>query len=390
MMHFNKKHFAKLLLNTIKLPLTCGLIGIALLALGYADDAFSAHHGKTIFDVADKVGAIFLAIATVTFVYKFIALFFLESEKKLLPNHKISALILASIRKGIRIIFILIALNIIITIAGPTPFYLALTKNLINAAIIAAIGWVTIEIINTIEAVIHHYIAKSSTDQNRIKTLYTKTRILRNIATVLIIIITIAAILMSYDSVRNIGISMLASAGFLTAIIGLSAQKTLFSVFSGLQIALSHIIKIGDMIVVENESGIVEEITLIYVIVRLADRRRLTVPISYFVDKPFENWSHDADGLRSSIHFFVDFMMPIEPMREELDRILAESKYWNGVAKKLQVSDLTGQAVEIRIQVSADNSDNLGDLRTEVREKMLGFIRKHYPTCFPKTRQEKM
>jgi len=372
-------HIIKQLLRAARLPLVCALLGGVMLGLAQITDHV----------IASKAGTIFLALAIILFIYKIIALFLLEGEHKLIQHHRITALILASIRKGLRIIFILIALKMIIAIAEPTEFYLTLTNNMINAAIIAAVGWITIEIINTTEAMMHHYVSSTSTDQNRIKTLYTKTRILRNIATVIILIITVAAILMSYSSVRNIGISILASAGFLTAIIGLSAQKTLFSVFSGLQIALSNIIKIGDMIVVEKESGIVEEITFTYVIIRLGDRRRLTVPISYFVDKPFENWSHDADGLRSSIHFFVDYMMPIEPMRQELDRILAGSTYWNGVAKKLQVSNLTEQSVEIRIQISANNSDDLSDLRTEVREKILAFIRSNYSDCFPKTREEK-
>jgi small-conductance mechanosensitive channel len=302
-------------------------------------------------------------------------------------SHRVASLILTSVRKGLRIILILAAINIIITLMGPTELYLILANNIINTIIIGSIGWIAIQIMYTFEAVIYqHMISLERKDNIRAQTLYTKIHIIRNIATVVIIIITIAAILMSFSSVRNIGISLLASAGFLTAIVGLSAQKTLFSLFSGLQIALSQPIKIGDIVVIEKESGIIEEITFTYVTLKLGDRRRMIVPISHFIENSFENWSYDHVSLRSSIHIFVDYMMPIQQLRTQLEKILKKSAYWDGVAHKLQVANITQQAIEIRIQVSATNADNLSDLRAEVREKMLDFIRENYPEYFPLTR----
>jgi small-conductance mechanosensitive channel len=184
--------------------------------------------------------------------------------------------------------------------------------------------------------------------------------------------------------VRNIGISLLASAGFLTAMIGIAAQKTLFSLFSGIQIAFSQIIKIGDLVLVNNESGIIEEITFTFVTLKLGDRRRLIIPISQFVEKPFENWSRDEEGIRSSLLFYVDYRMPIEPLRDELDRILTTSEFWDKNAKKLQVANLKERSVELRIQVSAKNADDLSDLKADVREKMLAFIRENYPRYLPR------
>jgi len=207
-------------------------------------------------------------------------------------------------------------INIIITIAGPSKFYLLLANNVLDILIICSVGWIAIQIFYTFEAILYqHMMSLSRHEHIRAKALYTKMHIIRNITTVVIVIITIAAVLMSFSSVRNIGISLLASAGFLTAIIGLSAQKTLFSLFSGLQIALSQEIKIGDIVVIENASGIIEEITFTYVTLKLGDRRRLVVPIHYFVDKPFENWSREVDGLRSSFFLYVDYLLPIEPLR---------------------------------------------------------------------------
>lgn len=372
------------MLKAAKLPLVFLLFGIIMIMVANIDDHIPLPELKSFFDLADKIGAIFMALAVLTFIYQLLMYACRRYEVKLNENHPIAALIVSSVRRGLRIILVLATINIIISIVGPTKVYLVLANNILNTAIIASIGWITIQIIYTFEAVIYQDMIKTKQkDHKRSKALYTKVHIMRNIATVIIIFITLAAILMSFSSVRNIGISLLASAGFLTAIIGLAAQKALFSVFSGLQIALSHAIKIGDTVVIDKESGIIEEITFTYVTLKLGDRRRLIVPISNFIDRSFENWSHEANSLRSSILIYVDFMMPIEPLRQELIGILKQSDHWNGEAGKLQVANLNQQSVELRIQVSASNADKLSDLRAEVREKMLRYIQDHYPQYFP-------
>jgi small-conductance mechanosensitive channel len=377
----------KIILHAARIPLIYLFIGTALIGLSYIDDIFPITNWKNIFDLTDKIGSIFIALALLTFVYNFIILVCRRYEKRLQAEHKVTTLILATARKGLRIIFLLAVIDIAISIMTPTQHYLVLANDIVRVTLIGALGWVAIQILYAFEAVLQQYVETQS-DANRAKALYTKMRILRNITTVAIIIITIAAILMSFNSVRNIGISLLASAGFLTAIIGLSAQKTLFSLFSGLQIALSQPIKIGDIVVIEKESGIVEEITFTYVTLKLGDRRRLMVPINYFIDKPFENWSHEGSSLRSSFSLYVDYMMPITPLRDKLDAILHLSPYWDGLAKKLQVSNINDSCVELRIQISAANADNLADLRAEVREKLLSFIQENYPDYFPHQRSQ--
>lgn len=385
----NQAHpIRRLFLRAAKLPFFLLLASVALIAFSYIDDLFiPLTRWRNLFDLTDKIGDIFFTLAIVTFVYSFAVLACRRYEKRLAVSNLVVSLILSSLQKGLRIIFILMTINIVITHIGPTRVSLIFANNIINMVIIAAFGWIAIQILYTTETVLFKKMQTLTHDaQARVKALYTKMHILRNIATVIIIVITTAAILMSFDSVRNVGISLLASAGFLTAIAGLSAQRTLVSLFAGLQIALSQPIKIGDIVVVEKESGLVEEITLTYVTLKLGDRRRLIIPINYFIEKPFENWSHEGHSLRSSLHLYVDFMMPIEPLRQELERILDQSLLWDKVAKKLLVSNVTDRAVEIRIQVSASNPDNLSDLRTEVREKMLSFIQKSYPDHFPSVR----
>lgn len=379
--------FKRIIFHAAKLPSFYLLVGIALTAVSYVDNIIPLTNWQKIFDLTDKIGTIFIALAIVTFIYNVLVLLCRRYEKKLSEKHAVAALILSSVRKGLRVIFILLTINIIILLLGPTKFYLILANNVINTIIIGSIGWIVLQILYTCEAVLYQYMMSLTRQEHlRVKALYTKMHIIRNIATVIIITITIAAILMSFSSVRNIGISLLASAGFLTAIIGLSAQKTLFSLFSGLQIAIGQQIKIGDIVVIENATGIVEEITFTYVTLKLGDRRRLVVPINYFIEKPFENWSRESDSLRSSMHLFIDYMLPIAPLRNELSTILKNSTFWDGKASKLEVSNLTERSVEIRIQVSAANADDIADLRAEVREKMLEFIREKYPDQFPKVR----
>lgn len=384
MNQIEKYTLKRMLLRAAKLPVLYLVIGAVLIALAYIDDFFPITKYKNVFDLTDKIGNIFIALALLTFVYKLIVLIFRRYEKKLMEHHQVASLILASIRKSLRIIFILAVINISISLAGPTKFYLILANNIINIVIIGSIGWVAIQILYTFEAVVFQKTSLVNIkDHKRAKALYTKTHILRNIATVVIILVTLAAILMTFNSVKNIGISLLASAGLLTAIIGLAGQKALFSLFSGLQIALAQPIKIGDIVVIENESGIIEEITFTYVTMKLGDGRRMILPIHYFIDKHFVNWSYDPEGMRSSMSFHVDYMMPIQPLRDHLNSILETSSLWDGKAGKLQVAKLAERTVELRVLVSAANDDDLSDLRAEVREKILEFIRENYPAYFP-------
>lgn len=380
----------KIFLRSMKLPIFYLSIGIILISLSYLDDVvFPLTYFRNLFELTDKIGNIFIVIAAITFIYNVLVSICRVSEKNLLDKHKIASLMLSSLRKGLRIIYLLVAIHFIINLLEPTRLYLIIANNIINTIIIGSIGWVAIQVLYTLEAMLYQYMVSMTREEHiRAKSLYNKMHILRNIATVVIAIITIAAILMSFNSVRNIGISLLASAGFLTAIIGLAAQKTLFSLFSGLQIALSQPIKIGDVIQIADESGLIEEITFTYVTIKLGDRRRMIVPINYFIEKHFENWSRDYDSLRSSLQFYIDYMMPIEPLRKELATILKASPYWDGQAQDLRVANLTERCVEISVQVSAENADNLSDLRAEVREKLLEFIRTNYADHLPKIRYD--
>lgn len=375
----------RMLFHAAKLPFFFILVGCLLIGLSYIDNLIPLTTRKYLFNISNLAGNVLIVMAILIFIYKLIVLMCWQYEKQLDGNHKIAALVLSNLRKGLRIIFLLIAINLLITLLGPSTFYIVLANNTIKTIIIGSIGWIVIQIFYTFEALLYQQMIRLTREENiRLKALYTKMHIIRNIATVVIIIVTVAAILMSFASVRNIGISLLASAGFLTALAGLAAQKTLFSIFSGLQIALSQTIKMGDTVVIENTMGTIEEITFTYVRLKLYDCRRLILPIQYFLEKPFQNWSQAGNTFKDTLTIHLDFMMPIEPLRTELDAILESSPHWDQITKKLQVTDIGDHSIEVSIQVSAATPDQLSDLKAEIREKLLTFIRTHYADYFPK------
>ncbi len=213
-------------------------------------------------------------------------------------------------------------------------------------------------------------------------------RMMRRIILVLIGIFTVASMLMVFDSVRHFGTSILASAGIVGIVVGFAAQRSLSALFARIPTAFTQPIRGDDVVVVENEWGRIEEIYLTYVVVRLWDLRRLIVPINYFIERPFQNWTRVSNEIVGAVAIHVDYSAPIDAMRTELRAILDRSKLWDGRTQVLQVKEAHERTVEIRILVSAANSAQAFDLRCEVREQMIGFLQRHYPQSLPKLHVE--
>jgi small-conductance mechanosensitive channel len=213
-------------------------------------------------------------------------------------------------------------------------------------------------------------------------------RILERVLAVMIVFITIGFALLTIDSVRQFGVTLFASAGVAGIIAGLAARPVLSNFFAGVQMAVSQPIRIDDQVIVENESGTIEEITFSYVVVRLWDLRRMVVPLSYFIEKPFQNWTRTGGELIGSIFFYVDHTAPIPAIRGKLIEIVKQSKLWNGKVVNLQVSDCKETTIELRALVSADTASATWDLRCEVREKLIDFLQRDYPTALPRRRYE--
>ncbi len=214
----------------------------------------------------------------------------------------------------------------------------------------------------------------------------TQIRILRRAAETLLVLITVAASLMTVDAVRQYGVSLFASAGAAGLILGLAARPVLSNMIAGLQIAITQPIRVEDAVVVEGEWGWIEDIASTYVVVRLWDWRRLIVPLTYFIEKPFQNWTYQTAAVIGTVLLRVDYTVPVAQVRAELERIVRDSKLWNGAVVNLQVTDAGEHTLELRALASASTGPRAWDLRCEVREKLIAFLQAEYPGSLPRQR----
>ncbi len=230
--------------------------------------------------------------------------------------------------------------------------------------------------------------ALSEADNLRARRTATQVRVLGRILTVLIWCFAIASMLMTFSGVRQIGVSLLASAGITGVIFGLAAQKTLGNLFAGIQIAITQPIRIDDVVVVEGEWGRIEEITLTFVVVRIWDLRRLVLPINYFIENPFQNWTRVSADILGTIYLYTDYTVPVDAIREETKRIVEQTANWDGKVCVVQVTNCTPEVMEVRLLVSAADSPTAWTLRCHVREQILSWIQREHPEALPRTRAE--
>jgi len=256
--------------------------------------------------------------------------------------------------------------------------------------IIAIIGisWFMMRLFRVFEEfILQHYAAKVREYESARK-ISTHVSLIRKILNVLLVLLAVSSVLMTFDTVRQVGLSILASAGIAGVILGFAAQKSLTTLIAGIQIAITQPISIDDVVVVENEWGRIEEITLTYVVVQLWDQRRLIVPINWFIDRPFQNWSRTSAELLGTVFLYTDYAVNPETLRHELERVVASTPLWDGRVVKLHITNTTDKSVEIRALVSAANSSNVWELRCLVREQLIEFIKSNYPGWLPKVTME--
>lgn len=282
---------------------------------------------------------------------------------------------------------LLVILKIVL---GPKSQYwggpFAYLPHLNTILIISGFTWCLLELIKIFKIFFLRHYDITQEDNLRARKAYTQINIFAKIANFLIVLVGIGVILVSFESVRQIGVGLFASAGVAGIIIGFSAQKAIGTLIAGIQIAFTQPFRLDDAVVVEGEWGWIEEINLNYVVVRIWDQRRLVLPSTYFLEKPFQNWTRTSAEIIGSVFIYTDYTVPFNAMRAELDRILENTTLWNRRVKVLQVTDAKERTVESRILVSAKNSPTAWDLRVLVREKMIEFLQKNYPDALPKTR----
>ena len=291
-------------------------------------------------------------------------------------------------REPIRWIMILIGVRLVLPLYEISEDVLDFSKQIFSLALIVLVSWTIVRSTYVLDDYIFQRFNLDVKDNLKARKIHTQLNVLKRIVIAIVCILALGSILMTFEKVRQLGTTILASAGIVGIIVGLAAQKTIGTFIAGLQIAFTQPIRIDDVVIVEGEWGRIEEITLTYVVVKIWDLRRLVVPITYFIEKPFQNWTRVTADLLGSVFLYVDYTVCIEAVREELQKILKESQHWDGKVCVLQVTNTSERTVELRALMSAADAPTAWNLRCEVREKLVAFIQKNYPHALPKLRAE--
>ncbi len=338
--------------------------------------------GKIAYDLL-SIGLFLVALLGVYLIYKFVLnrLQIRASKTKTLVDDFIIDLLRVPVLW--LLFWIIFKIFTAYSFLSTTSVYGTLSK-IGDILLIATIGWILIKAVQALFYYLEHKLGVGSNETSR-KNL-TKLKIFERIVSVLITVLTIAAALMTFDQVRSIGVSLLTSAGIAGIIAGLAAQKSIGAIFAGIQIAITEPIRLDDQVIVEGQNGIIEEIKTTYVVVRLWDEKRLILPVNYFLDNPFQNWTRNSNNVLGTVFLYVDYNLPVNDLRNYLSIILKDHPKWDKRLANIQVTDSKENYMELRILLSGSDSGTNFDLQVDVREKMVKYINDNYPDSFVKMR----
>ena len=257
-------------------------------------------------------------------------------------------------------------------------------------ALIVSLGWLAIAMLLIVEMMVLTRYRVDVADNRRARRLRTQVILARRIAVALIVVVALGSMMLTFPAIQALGAGLLASAGLISIVAGLAAQTSLVNVFAGIQLAFTDAIRVDDVVVVQKEWGRIEEITLTYVVVHIWDDRRLILPSTYFTTTPFENWTRRQSEVMGTVEFDLDWRAPVEAMRTELKKVLADTPLWDNRVGVLQITDATAGFVRVRILVSAADSASLFDLRCLIREELVVFLQQNHPTALPHVRLESL
>ena len=286
-----------------------------------------------------------------------------------------------------RLLLPLLAVSVVLDHATLDASWLGGVVHLVELALIALFTWFALCVVSGVQAAIASHNLIDVEDNLRARRILTQTRVLSRILMGLIVLVGAAAMLMTFPGARQIGASLLASAGIVGLVAGIAARPVLGNLLAGVQIALSQPIRLDDVLVVEGEWGRVEEITGTYVVVRIWDDRRLVVPLEYFISKPFQNWTRSSSRITGTVFIWVDYALPLEPLRAELVRLCEGAREWDRRVCVMQVTDANERAMQLRALVSSSGSAQNFDLRCIVREGLVAYIARKFPDALPVMRQ---
>jgi small-conductance mechanosensitive channel len=314
-------------------------------------------------------------------------LFFISAQR-LLGKHPYIYVFIGQARGLTRVAVVVLALGLALPAAPLSPAIAALIGRTLLLATIVLIGWAALTAL-AIASDLYLLRFRIDVEDNLLARKHvTQVRLFKRALEILLTIVTIAAALMTFESVRQYGVSLFASAGIAGIAVGLAARPVLSNLIAGVQIAMTQPIRIDDAVLVENEWGWIEDITATYVVIKLWDWRRLVVPLSYFIEKPFQNWTREGSAIIGSVFIHADYSVPVARVRTKLEEIVRDSKLWDRAVVNLQVTEAKERSVELRALVSSRTSPANWDLRCEVREKLIAFLQEEFPHALPHERAQ--
>ena len=328
------------------------------------------------------IGAVFLA-----FVGHYVVFAVAASLARKTDNAVDNALVLHG-GKGTRLLFPILAVFLTVPVLPLAPDAAGAIRHFVGLCLIASVGWLLIELTKVVNDLIETKHTVQDPDNLQARQIHTKFRIFNRIWTYLVIFLSLIFMLMTFPAIRLFGVSLFATAGLAGIVAAMAARPVLANFIAGLQVALTDTIRLDDVVIVEGEWGWIEEIGTTYVVVRIWDLRRLILPISYFIERPFQNWTRKTADLLGTVFIYADYTVPVEEVRQELHRILKSSPLWDQKVWNLQITNATEQTLELRALMSAPDSSQAWELRCFVREKLVQFLQQRHPQSLPKTRAE--
>jgi small-conductance mechanosensitive channel len=304
-------------------------------------------------------------------------------RRLLSERHPYWSALLHATKGPTRLALLVLALAIALPSAAFDPAISDILAKILTIATIVLVGWIAVTAVHLAGDIYISRTRHEGVDILVARKYVTQVRILRQVVDTVIVVLTVSAALMTFEPVRQYGVSLFASAGVAGLVAGLAARPMLSNLIAGLQIATMQPIRLDDEVVVENQWGRIQEINSAYVVLELWDLRQLIVPLSYFIEKPFENWTRDSTKLIGSVLFHLNYTVPIERLRAKVIEIVKASPHWDGDVVKLQVQEAKESSLELRVIASARSSGEVGELRYQIREKVIEFLQREYPACLP-------
>jgi small-conductance mechanosensitive channel len=318
-------------------------------------------------------------------ILKFIITALLRHYKNV-ADYSVFKSILTHLGKPLDYFVPLFMLDVMLPVMKLSEVYINPIDRVLGILLIISFAGLLIRSIKIFEDFVYFHYDLNKEDNLKERKVRTQLQFIRKIIIVLIVLISLSIILLSFDSVRKIGAGLLTGVGISGIIIGFAAQKSLGNLLAGFQIAFTQPIRIDDVLIVEGEWGRVEEINLTYVVLNIWDQRRLILPINYFIEKPFQNWTRSTSEILGTVFLYVDHTCPVDAVRAEFIRLLSLTPLWDKRVQVLQVTDVKEHTIELRALVSAGNSSKAFDLRCYIREGLVRFIADKYPQSLPLNR----